>query len=106
MIMACRGDLDAPKEYLVSSIYNGLETLVIGDGESRPTAAFQRVIQRAVIRVLSSGREEVTGANILVATFAGSERHAAHFLQEREMTRYDASARRRSTSCPLSRAPF
>jgi ATP-dependent Clp protease ATP-binding subunit ClpA len=51
---------------------------------------FQRVIQRAVIHVQSSGREEVTGANVLVAIFAERESHAAFFLQEQEMTRYDA----------------
>ena len=51
---------------------------------------FQRVIQRAVIHVQSSGREEVTGANVLVAIFAERESHAAYFLQEQDMTRYDA----------------
>jgi ATP-dependent Clp protease ATP-binding subunit ClpA len=55
-----------------------------------PTAGFQRTIQRAVIHVQSSGREEVTGANVLVAIFAERESHAAFFLQEQEMTRYDA----------------
>jgi ATP-dependent Clp protease ATP-binding subunit ClpA len=48
------------------------------------------VIQRAVIHVQSSGREEVTGANVLVAIFAERESHAAYFLQEQDMTRYDA----------------
>jgi len=57
--------------------------------ESRPTAGFHRVIQRAVIHVQSSGREEVTGANALVALFAERESHAVYFLQERDMTRYD-----------------
>ena len=56
----------------------------------KPTAGFQRVIQRAVIHVQSSGREEVTGANVLVAIFAERESHAAYFLQEQDMTRYDA----------------
>jgi ATP-dependent Clp protease ATP-binding subunit ClpA len=61
------------------------------DGEdAKPTAGFQRVIQRAVIHVESSGREEVTGANVLVAIFAERESHAAYFLQEQDMTRYDA----------------
>jgi ATP-dependent Clp protease ATP-binding subunit ClpA len=48
------------------------------------------VIQRAVIHVQSSGRDEVTGANVLVAIFAERESHAAYFLQEQDMTRYDA----------------
>ena len=58
--------------------------------DCKPTAGFQRVIQRAVIHVQSSGREEVTGANVLVAIFAERESHAAYFLQEQDMTRYDA----------------
>ncbi len=58
--------------------------------DSKTTAGFQRVIQRAVIHVQSSGREEVTGANVLVAIFAERESHAAFFLQEQDMTRYDA----------------
>ena len=58
--------------------------------EATPTAAFQRVIQRAAIHVQSSGRSEVTGANVLVAIFAERESNAAYFLQEQEMTRYDA----------------
>jgi ATP-dependent Clp protease ATP-binding subunit ClpA len=55
-----------------------------------PTAAFQRVIQRAAIHVQSSGRKEVTGANVLVAIFAERESNAAYFLQDQDMTRYDA----------------
>ena len=72
-------------------IDNELDNLVTGyDEDSKPTAGFQRVIQRAVIHVQSSGREEVTGANVLVAIFAERESHAAYFLQEQQMTRYDA----------------
>jgi len=56
---------------------------------SRPPG-FQRVIQRAGIHVQSSGREEVTGANVLIAIFAERESHAAYFLQEQDLTRYDA----------------
>jgi SMP-30/Gluconolactonase/LRE-like region len=58
--------------------------------QQSPTAAFQRVIERAVIHVQSSSREEMTGANVLVAIFAERESHAAYFLQEQGMTRYDA----------------
>jgi ATP-dependent Clp protease ATP-binding subunit ClpA len=68
-----------------------LASLVVDDDEdAKPTAGFQRVIQRAVIHVQSSGREEVTGANVLVAIFSERESHAAYFLQEQDMTRYDA----------------
>ena len=71
---------------------NELANLVTNsrNDEAKPTAGFQRVIQRAVIHVQSSGREEVTGANVLVAIFAERESHAAYFLQEQDMTRYDA----------------
>ncbi len=58
--------------------------------EARPTLSFQRVVQRALINVESSGREEVTGANVLVAIFSERESHAAYFLQKQEMTRLDA----------------
>src|ERR1700683_911040 len=57
---------------------------------AKPTASFQRVLQRAAIHVQSSGREEVTGANVLVAMFAERESHAVYFLQEQDMTRFDA----------------
>ena len=76
---------------LENYIDNELANLISDDvKESKPTAGFQRVIQRAVIHVQSSGREEVTGANVLVAIFAERESHAAFFLQEQDMTRYDA----------------
>ena len=76
---------------VITYIDTELEALVVRDGtDTKPTAGFQRVIQRAVIHVQSSGREEVTGANVLVAIFAERESHAAYFLQEQEMTRYDA----------------
>jgi hypothetical protein len=57
--------------------------------DSKPTAGFQRVVQRAVIHVQSAGREEVTGANLLTAIFAEHESHAAYFLEEAKLTRYD-----------------
>ncbi len=75
-------------KYLDSELTN-LTTDVEG-AEAVPTTGFQRVIQRAAIHVQSSGRSEVTGANVLVAIFAERESHAAFFLQEQDMTRYDA----------------
>lgn len=88
---ACNVDLDALRKTVVDYVDNELSNLVTGyDEDSKPTSGFQRVIQRAVIHVQSSGREEVTGANVLVAIFAERESHAAYFLQEQEMTRYDA----------------
>src|ERR1700681_1662308 len=91
VMRACNVDLDKLKRDLTAYVESELDNLVTeGTEDSKPTAGFQRVIQRAVIHVQSSGREEVTGANVLVAIFAERESHAAYFLQEQEMTRYDA----------------
>jgi len=91
VMRACNVDLDVLRRNLIEYIDTELANLATGSGEdSKPTAGFQRVIQRAVIHVQSSGREEVTGANVLVAIFAERESHAAYFLQEQDMTRYDA----------------
>jgi ATP-dependent Clp protease ATP-binding subunit ClpA len=88
---ACGVDLDKLRRNLTDYIDNELTGLIMDETEDcKPTAGFQRVIQRAVIHVQSSGRDEVTGANVLVAMFAERESHAAYFLQEQEMTRYDA----------------
>ncbi|MET3600048.1 ATP-dependent Clp protease ATP-binding subunit ClpA [Martelella mangrovi] len=88
---ACSVDLDALRKTVTEYVDTELANLVTGyDEDSKPTSGFQRVIQRAVIHVQSSGREEVTGANVLVAIFAERESHAAYFLQQQEMTRYDA----------------
>ena len=91
VMKACNVNLELLRENLTDYIDTELANLVTGYNEdSKPTAGFQRVIQRAVIHVQSSGREEVTGANVLVAIFAERESHAAYFLQEQDMTRYDA----------------
>ncbi len=91
VMRACNVDLDVLRRALMEYIDTELTNLATGSEEdSKPTAGFQRVIQRAVIHVQSSGREEVTGANVLVAIFAERESHAAYFLQEQDMTRYDA----------------
>ncbi|MDG1505662.1 MAG: ATP-dependent Clp protease ATP-binding subunit ClpA, partial [Planktomarina sp.] len=85
-------DLKLLRKALVDFIEDDLSTLItdVDGSEAVPTAAFQRVIQRAAIHVQSSGRTEVTGANVLVAIFAERESNAAYFLQEQDMTRYDA----------------
>ncbi|TCM81004.1 ATP-dependent Clp protease ATP-binding subunit ClpA [Rhodovulum steppense] len=92
VMRACSVDLDELRKTLTDFIEDELSTLVtdIDGSEAVPTAAFQRVIQRAAIHVQSSGRTEVTGANVLVAIFAERESNAAYFLQEQDMTRYDA----------------
>ena len=92
VMRACSVDLEALRKTLLEFIEDDLSTLEtnVDGSEAVPTAAFQRVIQRAAIHVQSSGRSEVTGANVLVAIFAERESNAAFFLQEQEMTRYDA----------------
>ena len=91
VMTACDLDISALKADVTQYLDEDLSSLVVeAFEEARPTAGFHRVIQRAVIHVQSSGREEVTGANALVALFAERESHAVYFLQERDMTRYDA----------------
>ena len=92
VLKACNVDMEELRKNLVDYIEDDLSNLVtdIEGSEAVPTAAFQRVIQRAAIHVQSSGRSEVTGANVLVAIFAERESNAAYFLQEQDMTRYDA----------------
>ena len=92
VMQACNVDIDELRKTLDDFIDDDLSTLVttVEGSEAVPTAAFQRVIQRAAIHVQSSGRNEVTGANVLVAIFAERESNAAYFLQEQDMTRYDA----------------
>ena len=91
VMRACNVDIELLRRQLYEFIENELANLKLeNDEQAKPTASFQRVIQRAVIHVQSSGREEVTGANVLVALFAERESHAAHFLQAQDMTRFDA----------------
>jgi ATP-dependent Clp protease ATP-binding subunit ClpA len=91
VMRACDVDIDELRDDLMDHVDNELSSLVTDNAqEPKATAGFTRVIQRAMIHVQSSGRDEVTGANVLVAIFAERESHAAFFLQEQEMTRYDA----------------
>ncbi|BBK38239.1 ATP-dependent Clp protease ATP-binding subunit ClpA [Allostella sp. ATCC 35155] len=91
VLRACGVDLDRLRRELIEYLDTELSNLVSSRLEdAKPTASFQRVLQRAAIHVQSSGREEVTGANVLVAMFAERESHAVYFLQEQEMTRFDA----------------
>jgi ATP-dependent Clp protease ATP-binding subunit ClpA len=93
VMQACKVDLDKLRVNLDAYLEEELDSLVIDSREheeARPTAGFQRVLQRAMLHVDSSGGREVTGANVLVALFSERESHAAYFLQEQDMTRYDA----------------
>lgn len=88
---ACGVDLERLRADLTNFLDKDLAGLASDrPTEPKPTAAFQRVIQRAAIHVQSTGRDEVTGANVLVALFAERESHAVYFLQLQDMTRLDA----------------
>ena len=91
VLLACSVEIDELRETLEEYIQDDLARLVVEDlEEAKPTAGFHRVVQRALIHVETSGRAEVTGANIVVALFAERESHAAYFLQAQGMTRFDA----------------
>jgi len=91
VMKACNVNIDALRQSLRKYVDEELVTLVIEDGEdAKPTTGFQRVVQRAVLHVQNSGRDEVTGANVLVALFTERESHAVFFMQEQNMTRLDA----------------
>ncbi|MTI11471.1 ATP-dependent Clp protease ATP-binding subunit ClpA [Curvivirga aplysinae] len=91
VMRACGVDIDRLRNDIIDFLNNDLNDLVsLADGEPSPTAGFQRVLQRAAVHVQSSGREEVTGANVLVAIFSERDSHAVYFLQTQDMSRYDA----------------
>ena len=91
VLRACGVDVDKLRRDIAEYLDNELDMLLIEAVEDpKPTAGFQRVLQRAAIHVQSSGREEVTGANVVVAMFSERESHAVYFLQEQDMTRFDA----------------
>jgi ATP-dependent Clp protease ATP-binding subunit ClpA len=91
VLRACNVDIDRLRADLNEHLDTELAALVVDDvTEAKPTPSFQRVIQRAVLHVQSSGRNEVNGANVLVAMFSERESHAIFFLQEQEMSRFDA----------------
>jgi ATP-dependent Clp protease ATP-binding subunit ClpA len=91
VLRACGVDLDKLRTDLTEFLDKDLAGLATDrPGDPKPTAGFQRVVQRAAIHVQSSGRDEVTGANVLVALFSERESHAVYFLQLQDMTRLDA----------------
>ncbi len=92
VMTACKVNIPELKQALEQYIDEDLSSLITESpsGRVQPTAAFQRVVQRAVLHVESSGRDEVSGANILISIFSERESHATYFLQEQDMTRYDA----------------
>jgi ATP-dependent Clp protease ATP-binding subunit ClpA len=91
VLKACGVDLTNLRREVLNFVDVELQSLKTAlASDPKPTAGFQRVVQRSVIHVQSSGREEVTGANVLVALFSERESHAVYFLQSQDMTRLDA----------------
>ncbi|HEX5488185.1 MAG TPA: ATP-dependent Clp protease ATP-binding subunit ClpA, partial [Rhodanobacteraceae bacterium] len=90
VLRGCGADLDKLARDLRSIITETVPVLPTGDErDTQPTLGFQRVLQRAVYHVQSSGRKEVTGANVLVAIFGEKDSHAVYFLHQQEVERLD-----------------
>jgi ATP-dependent Clp protease ATP-binding subunit ClpA len=90
VLRGCGADLDKLANDLRSIITETVPVLPNGDErDTQPTLGFQRVLQRAVYHVQSSGRKEVTGANVLVAIFGEKDSHAVYFLHQQEVERLD-----------------
>ena len=91
VMVACGVDTGELKNAVAHYLDTELEALrVEGQTDPSPTSGFQRVVQRAILHVQSSGRDEVTGANVLVALFSERESYAVYFLQQQDMSRLDA----------------
>ena len=91
VMRACSVDLEQLRGRIVEYLDTELKPIVSKTArDAQPTNSFQRVVQRAIVHVQTSNREEVTGANVLVGILTERESHAAYFLQEQEMTRFDA----------------
>src|SRR5690606_31041517 len=90
VLRACAADIDTLRKELTDFI--GEHTPTVGgteEIETQPTLGFQRVIQRAILHVQSSGKKQATGANVLVAIFGEKDSHAVYFLQRQGITRLD-----------------
>jgi ATP-dependent Clp protease ATP-binding subunit ClpA len=91
VMTACGVDTDELKTTVAHYLDTELEALKVDAAtDPSPTSGFQRVVQRAILHVQSSGRDEVTGANVLVALFSERESYAVYFLQQQDMSRLDA----------------
>jgi ATP-dependent Clp protease ATP-binding subunit ClpA len=91
VMTSCGVNLDDLRGTVTHYIDHELDSLKTGDGgDPTPTSGFQRVVQRAILHVQSSGKDEVTGANVLVALFSERESYAVYFLQQQDMSRLDA----------------
>ena len=90
VLRACGGNLEILQRDLEQAINASVSCLPHDDGrDTQPTLGFQRVLQRAVYHVQSSGKKDVTGANVLVAIFGEKDSHAVYFLNQQDITRLD-----------------
>ncbi len=90
VLKACGADLDRLQQELEQAVETSVSRLADDDGrDTQPTLGFQRVLQRAVYHVQSSGKKEVTGANVLVAIFGEKDSHAVYYLNQQDVTRLD-----------------
>ena len=89
-IVSCGGDISTLKKRLANYLQNQIPLLVEGsEHEPQPGLGFQRVLQRAIMHVQSSGKKQVRGANVLIAVFSEKESHAVYFLSQQEISRFD-----------------
>src|SRR3982074_1138601 len=89
VLRACAADIDDLRKLLSDFVTEHTPILAGDDLDTQPTLGFQRVIQRAILHVQSSGKKEVTGANVLVAIFGEKDSHAVYFLHQQGVTRPD-----------------
>src|SRR5215217_7041287 len=89
VLRACAADIDDLRKLLSDFVTEHTPILAGDDVDTQPTLGFQRVIQRAILHVQSSGKKEVTGANVLVAIFGEKDSHAVYFLHQKGVTRLD-----------------
>jgi ATP-dependent Clp protease ATP-binding subunit ClpA len=90
VLRACAADVDTLRTELTTFINEHTPTIGGQDEiDTQPTLGFQRVIQRAILHVQSSGKKEVTGANVLVAIYGEKDSHAVFFLQRQNVSRLD-----------------
>ncbi|WP_025548848.1 ATP-dependent Clp protease ATP-binding subunit ClpA [Sphingobium fuliginis] len=91
VMQACGVELGELSDAVTQYLDTELDSLKVeGASDPSPTSGFQRVVQRAILHVQSSGKDEVTGANVLVALFSERESYAVYFLQQQDMSRLDA----------------
>ncbi len=89
VLKACAAEVDDLRKLLSEFVTEHTPILTSADSDTQPTLGFQRVIQRAILHVQSSGKKEVTGANVLVAIFGEKDSHAVYFLHQKGVTRLD-----------------